>query len=418
MELKFEVKGQRLNAFMPVVLMSNSVGYITAKLTFSDEWALMDRWLHLKDEEGRTFDAELVEDRVAKLDLASGRWEVWVHGCEKTDGTPEVRIVTNTVSFTVIRAGAADGILPDIPLSAQEQIAANAANALSEVQSLRDDMKNLAGSASRAEGFAEIARIEAEKSREKASHAMIHAVDAKESRAAAEAAAVEAKKWAEVSAEGGVTSFNGRHGVVVPQAGDYTPEMVGAAALGPDGKVPVHQLPTPQAMGAEPAGSCAAVEQHLTAHRNDKSNPHGVTPDQIGAQRTLTGTPGQFVGFNASGAAEAQKIEVIITGTYVGTRNGFPRELEKRVIDLGVRPKAVLIINGRGITRSGGSDPDLFCGLAVDGKPAKYPTGGGKYSAAAISVVDNGFEVSDNFDNGARLRLNDSDYEYHYIAFL
>lgn len=42
-----------------------------------------------------------------------------------------------------------------------------------------------------------------------------------------------AKYWAEVAeqaAGGGVTSFNGRTGVVVPQAGDYTPDMVGAAA--------------------------------------------------------------------------------------------------------------------------------------------------------------------------------------------
>lgn len=42
-----------------------------------------------------------------------------------------------------------------------------------------------------------------------------------------------AKYWAEVAASiaatGGVASFNGRTGVVTPQAGDYTAEMVGAA---------------------------------------------------------------------------------------------------------------------------------------------------------------------------------------------
>lgn len=407
MELKFEVKGQQLSAFMPVVLMSNSVGYITAKLTFSDEWALMDRWFHLRDEEGRTFDTELVEDRVAKLDLASGRWEAWVHGCEKTDGTPGVRIVTNTVAFTVIRAGAVDGILPDIPLSAQEQIAANAANALSEVQSLRDDMKNLAGSASKAEGFAEIARIEAEKSREKASHAMIHAADAKESRTAAEAAAVEAKKWAEVSAEGGVTSFNGRHGAVLPQAGDYTPEMVGAAALGPDGKVPVHQLPAPQAMGAEPAGSCAAVEQHLTAHRNDKSNPHGVTPDQIGAQRTLTGTLGQFVGFNASGNAEPQNIPEkvsTIAGSYIGDS-----QQPSRKIDLGITPKGVLVVvrgTWKGVR-------DTCSGLATKDSPA-IAYGRNSWDVTVLKVVENGFEVFFNDDDAF---MNYKGMTYNYVAF-
>ncbi len=407
MELKFEVKGQRLNAFMPVVLLSNSVGYITAKLTFSDEWALLDQWFHLRDEEGRTFEAELVEDRVANLDLASGRWEAWVHGCEKTDGVPRVRIVTNTVSFTVIRAGAVNGILPDIPLSAQEQIASNAANALSEVRSLRDDMKHLAGSASRAEGFAEVARIEAEKSREKASHAMIHAADAKESRIAAEAAAVEAKKWAEVSAEGGVTSFNGRHGVVLPQAGDYTPEMVGAAALGSDGKVPVHQLPTAQAMGAEPAGSCAAVEQKLAAHRNDRSNPHGVTPDQIGAQRTLRGTPGQFVGFNVSGNAEPQGMPAsVIVGTYVGDKSAASQSNSLRKIDLGVTPKAVLVAaNGQfSGTR------EVSRAIATEHFEVKTRKGD-----VILKIEENGFLVG---HNGNDVFMNYEGTTYAYAAFL
>ena len=55
-----------------------------------------------------------------------------------------------------------------------------------------------------------------------------------------------AKYWASVAhaaAGGGVVTFNGRTGPVMPQAGDYTADMVGAAALGPDGKVPDEQLP-------------------------------------------------------------------------------------------------------------------------------------------------------------------------------
>lgn len=55
-----------------------------------------------------------------------------------------------------------------------------------------------------------------------------------------------AKYWAGVAhaaAGGGVVTFNGRTGPVMPQAGDYTADMVGAAALGPDGKVPDEQLP-------------------------------------------------------------------------------------------------------------------------------------------------------------------------------
>lgn len=55
-----------------------------------------------------------------------------------------------------------------------------------------------------------------------------------------------AKYWAGVAhaaAGGGVVTFNGRTGPVMPQAGDYTADMVGAASLGPDGKVPDEQLP-------------------------------------------------------------------------------------------------------------------------------------------------------------------------------
>ena len=67
-----------------------------------------------------------------------------------------------------------------------------------------------------------------------------------------------AKYWSEqaaAAAGGGVMSFNGRNGAVVPQAGDYNAEQVGAipssekgaasgvATLGTDGKVPTGQLP-------------------------------------------------------------------------------------------------------------------------------------------------------------------------------
>ena len=118
-----------------------------------------------------------------------------------------------------------------------------------------------------------------------------------------------AKYWAGVAqgaAGGGVTTFNGRSGAVVPAEGDYTAEMVGArpeswipsaadtgavpitekgapngvATLGPDGKVPAGQLPK---MDYDPAGSAEAVQQALTAHTGNKDNPHAVTAEQVGA---------------------------------------------------------------------------------------------------------------------------------------
>lgn len=96
------------------------------------------------------------------------------------------------------------------------------------------------------------------------------AASAKAQEAAASAAA--AKKSAEeagAAAGGGVTSFNGRGGVVSSQAGDYTAEMVGAiptsdkgkaggvASLDTSGKVLSSQLP---AMDYDAAGSAEAVK--------------------------------------------------------------------------------------------------------------------------------------------------------------
>lgn len=60
---------------------------------------------------------------------------------------------------------------------------------------------------------------------------------------------------------GGVVSFNGRAGVVVPQAGDYTADMVGADA----------------------SGAAAAVQTNLDTHAQNQANPHGVSAEQIGA---------------------------------------------------------------------------------------------------------------------------------------
>ena len=125
-----------------------------------------------------------------------------------------------------------------------------------------------------------------------------------------------AKYWAGVAqgaAGGGVTTFNGRSGAVVPAKGDYTAEMVGArpeswipsaadtgavpitekgapngvATLGQDGKLPPSELPP---MDYDPAGSAAAVQKALTAHTGNKDNPHAVTAEQVGASRAVKGT--------------------------------------------------------------------------------------------------------------------------------
>lgn len=54
----------------------------------------------------------------------------------------------------------------------------------------------------------------------------------------------------------------------------------GLPSLGSDGKIPAAQLP---AMNYDPAGSAATVQDNLTTHINNKSNPHNVTAQQVGA---------------------------------------------------------------------------------------------------------------------------------------
>lgn len=52
------------------------------------------------------------------------------------------------------------------------------------------------------------------------------------------------------------------------------------AELGADGKVPPEQLPD---MDFDEAGSAAAVQASLSAHTGNRSNPHGVTAEQLNA---------------------------------------------------------------------------------------------------------------------------------------
>ena len=84
--------------------------------------------------------------------------------------------------------------------------------------------------------------------------------------------------WSEQAknyAGGGVTSFNGRNGAVVPKTGDYTAEQVGADPKGTaDAKVSEHN--TSEASHQD-------LRLALSGHLASKNNPHNVTADQVGA---------------------------------------------------------------------------------------------------------------------------------------
>ena len=93
----------------------------------------------------------------------------------------------------------------------------------------------------------------------------------------------------------------------------------------------------------------------------------------------------------------ASKAETV-TGVYTGDG------AESRTINLGFKPKAVLVLyEGRVIWNY-----DVYGGLVFEG----YPTKSGEY--VALEVASNGFIVH---TNGNGCSTNDNNREYHYIAF-
>ena len=164
-----------------------------------------------------------------------------------------------------------------------------------------------------------------------------------------------AKYWcdsAQAIAGGGVTSFNGRGGAVVPKAGDYTPEMVGADAAGTaetkagtvQGNLDDHEADTtkhvtaaertkwngkqdkltfdtaPTANSTNPVTSGGVKTEldkkanatSLGAHTGNTDNPHRVTAAQAGADPT--GTAASAVSAHNSSSTAHSDIRTALAG--------------------------------------------------------------------------------------------------------
>lgn len=95
----------------------------------------------------------------------------------------------------------------------------------------------------------------------------------------------------------------------------------GLPSLGSDGKIPAAQLP---AMNYDPAGSAATVQDNLTTHINNKSNPHAVTAAQVGADPAGTAAAVQqalaaqiaALTSQLGGKAEIHAFSYVGTGTW------------------------------------------------------------------------------------------------------
>ena len=160
-----------------------------------------------------------------------------------------------------------------------------------------------------------------------------------------------AKYWCESAqaiAGGGVTSFNGRGGIVKPQKGDYTPEMVGADASGAaaavqsnlDGhegdttahitaaertkwngkqnKLTFDTAPTANSTNPVTSGGVKteldkkANATSLGAHTGNTDNPHQVTAAQAGADPT--GTAASTVSAHNSSSTAHSDIRTALAG--------------------------------------------------------------------------------------------------------
>ena len=104
--------------------------------------------------------------------------------------------------------------------------------------------------------------------------------------------------------------------------------------------------------------------------------------------------------FNADNA----KLDAAIAGKAAITAGTYTGDgADPRIIDLGARPKAVLVITQDGTIGNSGKPRG---GLAVDGS-----------AASGCYIVDNGFGVRRHGDGQPYIYSNVRDQVYNYIAF-
>jgi len=212
--------------------------------------------------------------------------------------------------------------------SAQSAAAESAQAAAASATSAAGSAQGAAGSEAAAQGYA--------------NEAAGSAANAEACKAAAAASQAEAAESADAAESWAVGGTGTRQGEDTDNARYWAKQAEAAAGgdfatkLEAQGYVSTHnQSSAPAAdlrqaiAGKETAGAAAAVQSNLDDHMGNKSNPHGVTKAQVGLgnvnntsdankpvstkqqtaldlkQDKLTGSAGQFVGFDAQGNAVA-----------------------------------------------------------------------------------------------------------------
>lgn len=141
MKLKFTLTGQSMRCYSPGVMVAGTMQIFEAEFDFrSTDWLGMEKWAHFKQNDV-IYDFKLDEnDRImpeAGLNLGAGKWEIYVHG--NNVGEVEQRIVSESCFINVQQAGFVEGPMPGIPVTAAEQIAADAEGARRTAEKLRQD---------------------------------------------------------------------------------------------------------------------------------------------------------------------------------------------------------------------------------------------------------------------------------------
>ncbi len=322
MNIKFTVRGQELKVITPITLVSDSVGYLNAEFDFSSDWDGLNKWAHVKNSDGTTYNLELTEDKISGLNLGAGRWSVWVHGNDVTSETPVTRITTGTVAFTVSASGVCiDGVLPYIPLTAEEKIAANAANALKEVTQLRSDMDSLEQAAKDAKVFSDKAQLSAESAADSAEQAANSAQAAKDSASASEKSAGQAAgsaSEAEASAQNAAASVQDVVGTAAKVGQDR--QLAEQAATDADGSA---KLAAESAVSASRAASEAAD----AAARAEDAAEQAVESQRGAEQASAEAEQAKTSAEAAQAAIENMLVEAITLAT------GQPATVTKSLVN-------------------------------------------------------------------------------------
>ena len=283
------------------------------------------------------------------------------------------------------------------------------------------------------------------------------------------------------SGQANVTAQVDQSLVFIPLSQKGQPD--GVASLDGEGKVPEEQLPE---MNYDPAGSAEAVQEALEAHTGNQKNPHGVTAEQAGAaeaehthvadditsgtlntsrlptipvnkggtgktswtanrliypsgstalsQLAFPSSAGSVLRQGTSGAPYWSSIADLVTamgavrikcGTYTGN-GAYDSESSytsvPQTINLGLKPKAVLVMSETGGMDSGSGR--YYGGMAWAGSNLVVflDTNYGDINAKVITLTNSGFtvyvqRVQMSASSYRYIATNEDGRKYRYIVF-